>query len=147
MLRLSTLLLLAACTLFATLAFAADDAEIQANIESLHGDADGFFEVFGLVQDAINFGDPTTIARHVAYPVTIRANGETYDVLEAKDLLDNFDTLLSPDTQTAISEQDVDDLIVNSDGVGIGNGALWMSNVCLDEACSKTVWKITAINN
>lgn len=147
MLRRTALALLAALPLLTLPATAMDEAEVMSNIENLQGDANGFFEVFGLVQDAFNFGDPVTVADHVAYPITINANGETYDVQAKQDMLDNFDTLVSPETRTAVGNQDVGDLIVNSDGVGIGNGAIWMANVCLNDACSKTVWKITAINN
>lgn len=147
MLRLTALALLAALTFAPVPAFALDEEQVMANIENLQGDANGFFEAFGAIQDGFNLGSPTTIADYVAYPITINANGETYDVQEKQDFLDNFDSLVSTETQSAVSSQDVGDLIVNSDGVGIGNGAVWMANTCLDDACSKTVWKVTAINN
>jgi hypothetical protein len=128
-------------------AFAQSEEEVYDDIETIHGDADGFFEVFSLLQDAMMFGDPVTVGQYAFFPLTVNANGETYDVLEEQDLLDNFDTLVSAETQQALLNQDVDGLIVTQDGVGIGNGAVWVTNVCLDDACEETQWGIISINN
>ena len=148
MLRLAPIAIALTFGLFtATPAFAQSEEAVYESIESIHGDADGFFEVFSLLQDAMMFGDPLTLAAYAAYPLTVNANGEVYDVLEEQDLVDNFDALLTPETQAAIASQDVGDLIVTSEGVGIGDGVLWISNICLDDACSDTVWQIIAIIN
>jgi hypothetical protein len=52
-----------------------------------------------------------------------------------------------PETLDAIGAQDVDDLIVTSEGVGVANGAMWITNVCLDDSCNETQWGILSINN
>lgn len=132
---------------FAVPAFAQSEEDVMANIESIHGDSEGFGEAFGQLQDAFLFGDPTTIAALGLYPMTVNANGETYDILEEQDFIDNFDALLTPETQTALGSQDFNDLIVTSEGVGFANGALWMTNVCLDDSCAQTHWGILSINN
>ncbi len=128
-------------------AAAQSEEDIYAGIEAIHGNAEGFFEVFSLLQDAVMFGDPVTFGQYSFFPLTVNANGETYDVLEEQDLLDNFDMLVSADTLQAVLNQDVADLIVTDEGVGIGNGAVWITNVCLDDACAQTQWGIIAINN
>jgi hypothetical protein len=120
--------------------------EIYADIEAIHGDADGFFDVFAAIQDAVMF-NPVDITGYAIYPLTINANGETYDILEEQDFIDNFDSLILPETLEAIGSQDVDDLIVTSEGVGLANGAMWITNVCLDDACGETQWGILSINN
>lgn len=124
----------------------ASEEEVYANIEAIHGDADGFFEIFAGVQDA-TMVNPVDIAGYAFYPLTINANGETYDILEEQDFIDNFDSLILPETLETIGSQDVDDLIVTSEGVGLGNGAMWITNVCLDDACNETQWGILSINN
>ncbi len=145
--RLTALAAAFALTLIAAPAFAQSEEDIMAQIETIHGDSAGFGEAFGLLQDAFLFGDPTTIADLGAYPLTVSANGEVYDILEPQDLVDNFDTLLTQETIDGLSSQDFDDLIVTSEGVGFANGALWMSNLCTDDSCSATYWAIIAINN
>ena len=140
-------LALVAVLLLASPVAAESEEDVYARIESIHGNADGFFEVFSLLQDAVMFGDPVTWGQYAFFPLVVNANGETYDVLEEQDLADNFDMLISSDTQQAFLNQDVADLIVTSEGVGVGNGAVWISNVCLDDDCAATQWGIIAINN
>lgn len=141
-----------AAALFAVIAlagpvFAQSEDEVMTRIENLHGKSVEFGEAFGQLQDAFLFDNPTSIADLGIYPMTVRANGETYDILAAQDLVDNFDNLLTEDTLAALASQDFADLIVTSDGVGFANGALWMSLVCLDDSCSDSNWGIVSINN
>lgn len=143
MLRIAAIALLAASVAMPALA---SEEEVYASIESIHGDADGFFEVFAAVQEAA-VSSPLDIAGYGFYPLTVNANGETYDVIDEQDFVDNFDALVMPETLDAIAAQDVEDLIVTSEGVGLGNGAMWITNVCLDDSCNNTQWGILSINN
>ncbi|MCS6759850.1 MAG: hypothetical protein MO852_13585 [Candidatus Devosia euplotis] len=93
------------------------------------------------------FDSPNAMVDLEVYPLSVNANGETYDTLEAQDLVDNFDSLSTRDTIAALSSQDYTDLIVTSDGVGFANGALWMSLVCTDDSCDDSNWGIISINN
>ncbi|WP_332701391.1 hypothetical protein [Devosia sp.] len=136
-----------AAIVLASPAFAQSEEDVMSQIETLHGKSVEFGEAFGLLQDAFLFGDPTTIADLGAYPFEVAANGELYDIFGPEDLVDNFDVLLTQDTIDALSSQDFADLIVNSDGVGFGDGVLWMSLVCVDDSCSDSYWGIIRINN
>ncbi|WP_275783360.1 hypothetical protein [Pararhizobium gei] len=134
--------------LLAPLTASAESADdVRGRIEDLHGNADGFDEAFKLVTEAMKFGDPVTISDLGNYPLTVNANGETYDILSAKDMLDNYGSLVMQETQNAVSEQQYGDLIVNSDGVGLANGALWMSAICDNDDCTQSHWAIMSINN
>lgn len=148
MLRLASCLALAVTLVATPLAFAQSEEDVMASIENIQGDAEGFFEVFGGLQDAMLFDNPDAIADYVLFPITIDANGETYDIDNKQDLVDNLDTLIQDAPREAIRTQDVADLLVTSEGVGLGDGAVWISNVCLDgDACTETQWGIIAINN
>ena len=136
-----------AVTSLAVPAFAQSEEDVMAQIENLHGKSVEFGEAFGQMQDALLFDDPTAIADLGAYPIAVNANGESYDILEAQDLVDNFDSLLTTETIDALASQDFADLIVTSEGVGFANGALWMSLVCADDSCSDSYWGIISINN
>ena len=125
----------------------ASEEEVYANIEAIHGNADGFFEVFSLLQDAVMFGDPVTFGQYAFYPLAVNDSDGNYEIVDEQDFMDNFDTVLPQATLDAIAGQDVDDLIVTSEGVGIDNGAMWTTNVCLDDACNQTQWGILSINN
>ena len=136
-----------ACAAFATPVFAQSEEDVMAQIETLHGMSTEFGEAFAQLQDSFLFGDPSGIASLGVYPLPVQANGEAYDLLEPQDLVDNFDALLTEETQSALGGQDFDDLIVTSDGVGFANGALWMSLLCEDDSCNNAHWAITSINN
>ncbi|KKB10115.1 hypothetical protein [Devosia chinhatensis] len=146
-LSLAATLSMLTLSLLANPALAQSEEDVWSNIETIHGDADGFFALYGAMQDIAMSDDPTLLADYALYPLLVNANGESYDVLEAQDLIDDFDSLVYPETLDALLTQDVADLIVTSEGVGIGNGAIWVTNVCLDDACAETQWGILSINN
>ena len=101
---------LSALATFALPAFAQSEEDVMAQIETLHGKSVEFGEAFGQLQDAFLFDDPAAIADLGVYPMVVNANGESYDILEAQDLVDNFDALLTEDTLAALASQDFADL-------------------------------------
>jgi len=132
---------------FTAPALAQSEEEVSASIETIHGDSEGFFELYAALQDAILLEDPTAIADHAFYPLRINTDGESQEVPDAEALVDDFHNLIWPETLEALGTQDVADLIVTSEGVGIGNGAIWLTNICLDDSCAETQWGILSINN
>ncbi|MBB3525014.1 hypothetical protein [Rhizobium sp. BK456] len=150
--RLSAALLLAgamllAATPFAGRAAAQSDNEVYNRIEELHGNARAFDQPLRQLVLAMRSGDAETVAGLAEYPLTVKANGETYDVENAEDFVENFDDLVTPETRRAVGHQQYQDLFVNSDGVMLANGAVWIGAVCDDNACEESHWAIIAINN
>lgn len=127
--------------------FSPAEGATWTSIETLHGDADGFSDAFVLLREAMGTGDAATVAGLVAYPLTITANGEVYDVVNANDLLRDVDQLVTAETQALIAVQPYETLFVNADGVMFGDGEVWMAPVCVDAACAEADWAIYAINN
>ncbi|NKL06832.1 hypothetical protein [Rhizobium leguminosarum] len=147
-LRLSAaLLLLGAILLGGSSALAQSDTDIYNHIEELHGDAAGFDRPLRQLVKAMRSGDAETVAGLAEYPLTVKANGESYDVESAEDFIDNFDDLVTPETRRAVGRQQFEDLFVNSDGVMLAGGAVWMGAICEDNACEASHWAIIAINN
>ncbi|PYE26963.1 hypothetical protein C8J32_102586 [Rhizobium sp. PP-CC-3A-592] len=138
---------LAAALLSAYPGFAQSTAEARERIEALHGNSEGFADSFKLLTEAMRFGDPVTVANLGAYPLTVNANGESYDIQSEDDMVENYEKLVMQETQNSVAEQTYGDLIVNSDGVGFANGALWMTAICDTDDCSVSHWAITSINN
>lgn len=136
-----------ALTIAAPPVLAQDEEAVWNNIESIHGNADGFFELLSLLQDAVMFGDPVTFAQYAFYPLAVNDSDGNYEIADEEEFLDSFDTVATEETLQAVLNQDVDDLIVTSEGVGVGNGAMWITNVCLDDSCEETQWGILSINN
>ena len=149
--RHSAALLLAGAMLLAAAPFtgraAAQDSEVYDRIEELHGDAAGFDRPLRQLVLAMRSGDAETIAGLAEYPLSVKANGETYDVESAEDFVENFDDLVTPETRRAVGRQQYQDLFVSSEGVMLANGAVWMGAVCDDNSCDESHWAIIAINN
>ena len=99
------------------------------------------------VLDALGALDAQAIADMGLYPLDVRVGDEEYDVETAEDFIAGADASMTPELTELVGNQDIADLIVSSDGVGFDEGALWMTNVCLDDACAETRWGILAINN
>lgn len=135
------------CLALATPVLAQEEA-IMSQIEKVQGDSVGFGEAFGKLQDGFLFDTAAeNLADLAAYPLDVMVDGTVVSVADADELVEDFDTLVSQDTQAALARQDFSDLIVTSEGVGFANGALWMANICTDDSCDETYWAITRINN
>jgi hypothetical protein len=147
--RLHTLALLLSATLaFSPIAAAAQsDEEVYNRIESLHGNAGDLSEPLLSLVEAMGNSDAATIAGLAEYPLRVAANGESYEIQSADDFIENFDTLVTQDTRDAVASQTYGQLFVNSDGVMLADGAVWMSNVCDNGDCSSSHWAVIAINN
>jgi hypothetical protein len=141
------LALVAALATISSPARAQSEGEVYSRIEQLHGNAEAFTGPFDNLTQAMRDGDAETIADLAEYPLTVNANGEVYDIQNAQDFIDNFDALVMEETRSAVAQQRYDDLFVNSDGVMLANGAVWMGAICDDDDCAISHWAITAINN
>lgn len=147
--RLPALALLLSATLafFPMTAAAQSDEEVYNRIESLHGNAGDLSEPLLSLVEAMGNSDAATIAGLAEYPLRVAANGESYEIQNADDFIENFDTLVTQDTRDAVAGQTFGQLFVNSDGVMLANGAVWMSNVCDNGDCSSSHWAVISINN
>lgn len=145
--RRLALAFVALITLAAPAAAQVSPEQMRAQIEQVHGFSAEFATAFDEITAAMRDGDPATVASYGAYPLEVAANGELYDILEPRDLTDNWDSLLLPQTVSDIGDQDYGSLIVTSDGIGFANGAMWMNFVCDDDSCASGNWQITRITN
>jgi len=146
-LRTLALLLSATLTFFPMTAAAQSDEEVYNRIESLHGNAGDLSEPLLSLVEAMGNDDAATIAGLAEYPLRVAANGESYEIQNADDFIENFDTLVTQDTRDAVAGQTFSQLFVNSDGVMLADGAVWMSNVCENSDCSSSHWAVISINN
>lgn len=145
--RIALALFALALASFAVPAYAQSDEDVLIQIETMHGQSEAFSWAFNALRESFYSGDAGTLADLAVYPLTVEANGEVYDLASAQDLIDNAQSLITPETAEALANQTYADLIINSDGVGLANGALWMALICTDDACSDSYWAVTRISN
>jgi hypothetical protein len=118
----------------------AEDA--RARIESLLGDAAQYEKVFNAFKTAVVGGDRAAVVEEVRFPLNI-ADGKK--ITGPGEFQRNYEKIITPAVVKAVSEQDFGKVFVNQQGVMIGDGQVWLSGQCLDQACTKTEVKVITI--
>jgi hypothetical protein len=121
-------------------AAAADD--VRQRIYRVLGDAAQYEAVFIAFQKAVNGGDRAAVVEEVRFPLKI-ANGAT--IAGPGEFQRNYERILTPAVRKAIAAQTFDTVMVNQQGVMIGDGQVWLNGACLDTACSRTEVKVVTI--
>lgn len=146
----STAILFSAVLLVTTLtgvAAKADEASVDQQIETLLGDAPDYKVLFYAFKVALEEGKSDIVVSLVNYPITVTIDGEEATYSSEQELLDNYDSVFTEAIVEAVSNQDYGDLFVNSEGVMIGNGEVWISGICEDSACNSAPPRIAVIQS
>lgn len=146
-----SLALLAAALIGATLlpatASHADEASVDQQIEALLGDSQDYKELFYAFKVALEEGKSDIVVSLVNYPLTVTIDGDAATYASEQDLLDAYDSVFTEAIIEAVSNQEYGDLFVNSEGVMIGNGEVWISGICEDSACSSAPPRVAVIQS
>jgi len=118
------------------------NGDVRQRIEQVLGDAAQYETVFNAFQKAVNGGDRAAVVEEVRFPLNI-ANGAR--ITGPGEFQRNYERILTPAVRKAIAAQKFDDVMVNQQGVMIGDGQVWLNGTCLDKACSRTEVKVVTI--
>jgi hypothetical protein len=108
---------------------------------------DTYRQAFDAIQQAVAEGDATAFADWVSYPIEVVADGQTMVIGDAAEFADHYGTIVTPEIAQAVADQSFNELFVNSEGAMFGNGEVWMSEICLDDACGNSEVKIITIQS
>ena len=149
MIRPSAILFSAAlaAAVFVTAIARADEASVDQQIETLLGDAPDYKELFYAFKVALEEGKSDIVVSLVNYPLTVTIDGEEATYGSEQELLDAYDSVFTEAIVEAVSNQDYGSLFVNSEGVMIGNGEVWITGICDDNACSTATPRIMTIQS
>ena len=117
-------------------------SDVRQRIDQVLGDAAQYEAVFNAFQKAVNGGDRAAVVEEVRFPLNI-ANGAK--ITGPGEFQRNYERILTPAVRKAIAAQKFDDVMVNQQGVMIGDGQVWLNGTCLDQACSRTEIKVVTI--
>lgn len=96
------------------------------------------------LQDGLRDNNKEVVASFLRYPFKIYKNGaEKRSYASKEEFLPDYDKFFTKDVKDAVQKTEFDDLFVNSKGVMIGNGEIWMSG--WDENMKPGPVKIIAI--
>lgn len=108
---------------------------------------DTYRQAFEAIQQAVAEGDATAFADWVSYPIEVVADGEPMVIGDAAQFADHYEDIVTPEIAQAVADQTFNELFVNSEGAMFGDGQVWMSEICLDDACSNSEVKIITIQS
>lgn len=123
----------------------ADEASVDQQIETLLGDATDYKELFYAFKVALEEGKSDIVVSLVNYPLTVTIDGEEATYGSEQELLDAYDSVFTEAIIEAVSAQDYGTLFVNSEGVMIGNGEVWITGICEDSACTSALPRVSVI--
>ena len=66
---------------------------------------------------------------------------------DAAQFADYYEAIVTPEIAQAVENQSFNELFINSEGAMFGDGQVWMTEVCLDDACSNSEVKIITIQS
>ncbi len=138
---------LAATLLAAAPAYAQTADEVDAKIEQLLGSHEVFGTAIQAIQEGLVNHEIEKVAGYIPFGEPIKVNGADVVIADEADLAARFDELFNEKVVNAVADQQYENLFVNQDGIMFGDGELWISGICVDEACSDFFVNITAINN
>jgi hypothetical protein len=108
---------------------------------------DTYRQAFDAIQQAVAEGDSTAFADWVSYPIEVMADGQPMVIGDADEFAAHYSAIVIPEIAGAVADQSFNDLFVNAEGAMFGDGQVWMSEICLDDACSDSEVKIITIQS
>jgi hypothetical protein len=140
-------LALAAALLVAAPAYAQTAEDVNVQIESLLGSHEVFETAIQTIQKAVAERDLVSLGGYIAFGEPIMVNGAEIIIDDEAQFEATYDDLFNQKVVDAVTGQDYGQLFVNADGIMFGTGELWITGICIDDACDDFFVNIIAINN
>ncbi|MDF2541745.1 MAG: hypothetical protein K0S47_1463 [Herbinix sp.] len=106
-------------------------------------DPSEFETTFHVLQELIANDKKAEIAEYIAYPISITIDGEKVEIKNEEDFLVNYDKIMTEAVKKAFLDQKVEETFVNYQGVSVGSGVIWISQI----PDQKQKYSIYGINN
>jgi hypothetical protein len=122
-------------------------ADLNKSIDMLVGDHVKVQRLLTDLQQAVASHNAAGVAALVHYPIKVNPGKRPFIVKTPKAFIADYDRIITLDISEAILKQRYDALFVNSQGVMLGEGEVWITGFCLDKGCTKSDIKIGTIQN
>jgi hypothetical protein len=139
--------LLAVCLAGPVLAQDPGPTTDQAIRDVLGGDPAEYRRVVEGFQAALRDGDAKGAAAFVSYPIDLTIAGKPVSIPDAAAFVADYARIVPPALAAAVDRQPFDDLFVRDQGVMLGDGEVWISGVCRDDACKRSDVRVIAIQS
>lgn len=129
------------------LALAITSSLANDQIAAMFGDEAPYKQAFEAIQTAVADDDAEAVAAMIAYPFRVTADGEEYLFDGPEGVVEHYESIVTDEIKQAVADQDYEFLFANQDGVMFGDGQIWLTGICLDDACEKVDVKIVTIQS
>ncbi|MBB5316509.1 hypothetical protein [Tunturibacter empetritectus] len=99
------------------------------------------------LQQAVAKHNPAAVAALVHYPIKVNPGKRPITIKSPKAFIKDYDRIITSDISSVILKQKYDALFVNSQGVMLGDGEVWITGFCLDKNCKNSDIKIGTIQD
>lgn len=134
--------LTAALLIAATPASAQSVDEVNAAIENALGDHTKYRAAFDALKTAVMEDDRESVLELAFYPFVFKP-GDRIMIESPDEFRALYEVIMTDEIVAAIEAQSYETVIVNDQGIGFGNGQVWLAGVCEDEDC--TAWNVKII--
>ncbi|MBB5337800.1 hypothetical protein [Tunturiibacter gelidoferens] len=99
------------------------------------------------LQQAVAKHNPAAVAALVHYPIKVNPGKRPITIKSPKAFIKDYDRIITSDISSVILKQKYEALFVNSQGVMLGDGEVWITGFCLDKNCKSSDIKIGTIQD
>lgn len=119
----------------------------EQRMDDLFGDHKAYKNFYYKFKDAVLKNKRKQVSELVGYPITIYGDERKYSIKNKTEFLNLYDSVFSQNMLTVIKQQQFNDLFVKWSGVMIGNGEVWFSGTCQDDACKEVNVEVSSLHN
>lgn len=123
----------------------ADDDATSASIEQVLGDAGAYRDVIARFQAGVKAHDARAVAALVSFPIEVAVGGKARSIRSGADFVAHYDAIMTDRIVAAVADEAYGDMFVNAQGVMLGDGEVWISGVCRDDACAQSDVRVVKI--
>lgn len=116
-------------------------------IIAMFGDEVPYMEAFDALKTAMAEDDAEAVGAMIAYPFKVAADGEEYLFDGPEGFVEHYESIVTDEIKEAVAAQEYEYLFANQDGIMFGDGQVWLSGICIDDACEKVEVKIVTIQS
>ncbi|MGY0559039.1 hypothetical protein [Lysobacter sp. A421] len=125
----------------------AGEAAVEQAIETNLGDAAAYRATFDRLQRGVGSADKQAVAALVSYPINVEIDGKPRVIRDAQAFIELWDQVITPGIASVITSQQFADLRVNYQGVMFGDGQVWLTGICRDDACAASDIRVVTIQS
>lgn len=99
------------------------------------------------LQQSVAQHNPAAVAALVHYPIKVNPGKRPMTIKSPKAFIKDYDRIITADISSVILKQKYEALFVNSQGVMLGDGEVWITGFCQDKNCRNSDIKIGTIQD